>query len=106
MPVIHEVATITSKGQITLPKPIRQALGVDYGGKVAFELQGSQVIVTRAEVDEHEDPAIGSFLALLEADIRLGKNVGPLPADLVEAMLATLSNPVDLDAAIEGDVAL
>ena len=38
MPAIHEVATITSKGQITLPKPIRQALGVDYGGKVAFEL--------------------------------------------------------------------
>ena len=32
MSVIHEVATITSKGQITLPKPIRQALGVDYGG--------------------------------------------------------------------------
>ena len=24
---IHEVATITSKGQITLPKPIRHALG-------------------------------------------------------------------------------
>jgi antitoxin PrlF len=35
MPAIHEVATITAKGQITLPKPIRQALGVDYGGKVA-----------------------------------------------------------------------
>jgi len=28
MPAIHQVATITSKGQITLPKPIRQALGV------------------------------------------------------------------------------
>jgi antitoxin PrlF len=26
---IQEVATITSKGQITLPKAIRQALGVD-----------------------------------------------------------------------------
>ncbi|WP_440130683.1 AbrB/MazE/SpoVT family DNA-binding domain-containing protein [Achromobacter pulmonis] len=25
MPAIHEVATLTSKGQITLPKPIRQA---------------------------------------------------------------------------------
>lgn len=36
MPTIHEVATITAKGQITLPKPIRQALGVDYGGKVAL----------------------------------------------------------------------
>jgi antitoxin PrlF len=37
MPAILEVATLTSKGQITLPKPIRQALGVDVGGQVAFE---------------------------------------------------------------------
>ena len=44
MQAIHEVATITSKGQITLPKPIRQALGVDFGGKVAFDLLGSQVV--------------------------------------------------------------
>ena len=42
MPAIHEVATITSKGQITLPKPIRQALGVDVGGKVAFDLTGGR----------------------------------------------------------------
>lgn len=106
MPSIHEITTITSKGQITLPKPIRQALGVDYGGKVAFELRGSQVIVTRAEVPEHEDPAIGSFLELLEADIRSGKHLTALPDDLVQAMLATLAQPVDLAADIEGDVAL
>jgi antitoxin PrlF len=79
---------------------------VDYGGKVAFQLRDSQVIVTRAEVDEHEDPAIGHFLTLLEADIRSGKNLGTLPDVLVEAMLATLSQPVELDAEIEGDVAL
>ena len=47
MPAIHEVATITSKGQITLPKPIRQALGVDAGGKVAFDFTGDRVIVTQ-----------------------------------------------------------
>ena len=40
MPAIHEVATLTSKGQITLPKSIRQALGVDTGGKVAFDQIG------------------------------------------------------------------
>lgn len=106
MPTIHEVATITSKGQITLPKPIRQALGVDYGDKVALELRGSQLIVTRAEVPEHEDPAIGSFLELLEADIRSGKHLITLPDDLVHAILATLTQPVDLGADIEGDVAL
>lgn len=106
MPAIHEVATITSKGQITLPKPIRQALGVDYGGKVAFDLQGSQVIVTRADVPSHDDPAIGSFLALLEKDIRSGQHMCTLPDELVHAMLATLTQPVDLAADIEGNVAL
>lgn len=106
MPNIHEVATITSKGQITLPKPIRQALGVDYGGKVAFDLRGDQVVVTRVDEGEHEDPAIGSFLSLIEADIRTGQNLCSLPADLTEAMLATLARPVDLNADIEGDVEL
>lgn len=106
MHAIHEVATITSKGQITLPKTIRQALGVDYGGKVAFDLRGSQVIVTRAEDSVHEDPAIGSFLALLKTDIRNGRNLSSLPDDLVQAMLATQTQPVDLAANIEGDVAL
>ena len=106
MSTIHEVATITSKGQITLPKPIRQALGVDYGGKVAFDLQGSQVIVTRADEPFHEDPAIGAFLALLEKDIRTGQHLCALSDDLVQAMRATLTQPVDLSADIEGDVAL
>lgn len=45
MSAIHEVATITSKGQITLPKSTRQALGVDFCGRVAFNLLGSQVVV-------------------------------------------------------------
>jgi antitoxin PrlF len=106
MPNIHEVATITAKGQITLPKPIRQALGVDYGGKVAFDLRGTEVIVTRADDAEHEDPAIGSFLALLESDIRTGRNLCTLPDDLTEAMLTALDKTVDLHADIEGDVEL
>lgn len=106
MPAIHEVAAITSKGQITLPKSIRQVLGVDYGGKVAFDLRGSQVIVTRAQEPEHDDPAIGDFLALLEKGIRSGKSLTTLPDELVQAMRATLAQTVDLAADIEGDVAL
>ena len=106
MAIIHEIATITSKGQITLPKPIRQALGVDYGGKVAFDLRGSEVIVSRAEESAHDDPAIGSFLSLLESDIRSGRHVSTLPDDIMQAMMATLDRPEDLTADIEGDVAL
>ncbi len=105
MPGIQEQATLTSKGQITLPKAIRQTLGVTTGSKVSFELRGGEVIVTRVQ-DEHEDPAIGAFLGLLEKDIRQGKHVGSLPDDLVQAMLANLESPLDIDEDIEGEVDL
>lgn len=106
MQAIHEVATITSKGQITLPKPIRQALGVDSGGKVAFDFTGDQVVVTRVTDEPHEDPAIGRFLALLEKDIQSGRHVTTLPDDLARSMLASLDKSVDLNEDIDGDVAL
>ncbi len=86
MPVIQEVATVTSKGQITLPKSIRQALGADTGSKLSFELRGNEVVVPRADA-EHEDPAIAAFLALLARDIETGQNVSGLPEDLARTML-------------------
>lgn len=106
MPDIHEVATMTSKGQITLPKPIRQALGVEAGSKVAFDLgEDGRVTVSRAETG-HEDPAIESFLALLAQDIKAGRNVRALPDDLAQAMLEQLEATVSLDEDIEGDVVI
>ncbi|ABE31779.1 transcriptional regulator, AbrB family [Paraburkholderia xenovorans LB400] len=105
MPAIHEVATLTSKGQITLPKPIRQALGVDAGGKLAFDLRGSEVVVTRVDA-EHEDPAIGAFLSLLARDIEAGRNVQGLPEDLARAMLEHAGHSVNLGEEIDGEVEL
>ena len=103
---IHEVATITSKGQITLPKPIRQALGVNSGGKVAFDFNGKAITVTRAEPGEHTDPAISQFLALLERDLARGKNVTGLPAGLAKSLQRAKKRAVDLSEEIEGDVSL
>jgi len=103
---IHEVATVTAKGQITLPKPIRQALGIGVGGRVAFDLRGSEIVVTRADEAQHQDPAIAAFLALLEQDLKSGQHLGTLPDDLAQAMLNNLQHPVDLDAEILGDLAL
>lgn len=106
MPTIRERATITSKGQITLPKPVRQALGVDAGGKVDFELrEDGQVVVTRAEA-EHEDPAIAAFLGLLAQDIQAGRHVRGLPDDLARAMLAQVGRDIGLGEEIEGEVSL
>lgn len=38
-------AKITSKGQITVPREIRQALGVKPGDKIVFEQNGKEVSV-------------------------------------------------------------
>ena len=106
MSIVHEVATMTAKGQITLPKSIRQALGVDVGAKVAFELhEDGQVVVSRADA-EHEDPAIGAFLDLLAGDIRAGRHVRALPDDLARDMLEHAEREAGPDEDIDGDVDL
>lgn len=105
MPAIHEVATLTSKGQVTLPKSIRQALGADAGSKLAFELRGNEVVVTRADA-EHEDPAIGAFLSLLARDIEAGRNIRGLPDDLARTMLEHARHTVDLGEDFDEDVEL
>lgn len=106
MPILHEVATMTAKGQITVPKPIRQALGVDTGTKVMFELQDNgEVIVSRVDA-EHEDAALRGFLALIDRDIEAGRNIEDLPEDLARKIRADAGLDIDLDEPIEGDVDL
>ena len=105
MPAIHEIATLTSKGQITLPKSIRQALGVDTGGKLAFDLRGTEVVVTNVDT-EHEDPAIRAYLNLLAHDIETGRNIQDLPEGLVQSMLEHTNQSTDLDDEINGQVEL
>src|SRR2546428_12036556 len=42
-------ATVTSKGQVTLPKEIRERLGARTGGKVRFTVEdGNRIAMTRA----------------------------------------------------------
>ena len=106
MSIIHEIATMTAKGQITLPRSIRQALGVDVGAKVAFELhEDGQIVVSRADA-EHEDPAIGAFLDLLAGDIRAGRHVRAIPDDLAQDMLEQAQREAGPDEDIDGDVDL
>ncbi len=98
MPVIQEVATVTSKGQITLPKSIRQALGADTGSKLSVERRGNDVVGTRAGA-EHVDPARAALLALLARDIAAGQHIGGLP----EALARTMQEHAGLKAELGDD---
>lgn len=37
---------VTEKGQVTIPKHIRQAAGVAPGSAVSFSLEGSKIVIT------------------------------------------------------------
>ena len=41
------MATVTSKGQITLPKQVREALGLETGSQVDFEVQGGAAVMRK-----------------------------------------------------------
>ena len=105
--MLEEISTITAKGQTTVPKSVRTALGVDYGGKIAFRVDERGVSVHRAEVD-NEDPAIDRFLAFLADDIaRRPEAVTALSPALAERLAALTDGvKIDLEAPIDGDVDL
>lgn len=106
MSVIEEVCTITAKGQTTVPKAIRQVLGVSYGGRITFRVEDGTVSVHAAT--EPEDPALAPFVALLERDIAARPEaLVPLTPELATRMTAaTEGAEADPDVPIEGEVAL
>lgn len=73
---MNAVATMTSKGQVTVPQAIREALGLEAGSRLRFELDGQgQVTVQPLQAD-------------LEGLWRLGDAVAPKRAMSAEAMNA------------------
>ncbi len=46
------VGTVTSKGQITIPKEIRDILGLINGDKVAFLADGDHVILRKVDAEK------------------------------------------------------
>lgn len=105
--LLEETSTITAKGQTTVPKAVRQALGVDYGGRIAFRVDERGVTVHRADA-ENDDPAIDDFLAFLAADVKHRPQaltaLSPALAERIAGLTKEIA--VDLDAPIDGDVDL
>ncbi|NQT08037.1 AbrB/MazE/SpoVT family DNA-binding domain-containing protein, partial [Candidatus Bathyarchaeota archaeon] len=41
------VSTVSSKGQVTIPKEIRETLGVNEGDKLIFLVEGDKVVLRK-----------------------------------------------------------
>ena len=51
---------LTTKAQTTIPQPVRAALKLREGDELAYEIEGTRVILTKAQAVAAEDP-FGSF---------------------------------------------
>ncbi len=106
--LLKERSRITAKGQTTVPKSVRQALGVSYGGEIGYIVDETGVSLVKLGSDE-ADPVIAGFLAFLAKDMAAspGKSIRPFPPSLVERLAAATDGlDVDPDAEIDGPVDL
>ncbi len=46
---------VTKKGQVTIPKHIRETAGVVPGSEVVFSLEGSKIVITPVSTNVKED---------------------------------------------------
>ncbi len=44
---MEAAARVTSKGQVTVPKAVRDALGIQEGDEVIFRVEGNRAVLTR-----------------------------------------------------------
>lgn len=78
-------ATVAERGQITLPKAVRDALGLTAGTKLTVELDGSRIVL-RKNVDDAISRARGRFTldGYGSVDEALDSARGRLPGDAGE----------------------
>jgi AbrB family looped-hinge helix DNA binding protein len=76
-----DITSVTSKGQVTIPKALRQRLGIRQGSRIEFSLAGDQVVM---RVHSSPSPAAqtGSGFGMLKS------RRPAVPADLDPATLA------------------
>src|ERR1700688_3643284 len=94
------LSSVTDRFQTTIPKGVRDALGIRRGDMIAYELSGDRVVLRRRPADDAEDPALMGFLDLLERDIATHpERLQPVPERLVERARDLVRGvEVDLDA--------
>lgn len=86
---------VTEKGQVTIPKHIREATGVLPGSEVEFRQEGGKIIITKASAGTGTDRRKRFERAARKVAAGLDPEFEHLSADDIIAFL----RPVDDDAA-------
>ena len=99
-------STLTDRYQTTVPETVRRALRLGKRDKIHYTIRpGGEVVLTRVEATEVDDPVLGQFLSFLASDIASHpQRLKTIDASLVQR-LQSLSGgiEVDLEAPLSAD---
>jgi len=78
---------VTEKGQVTIPKRIRDAAGVAPGSEVAFSLEGSRIVITPVASPVRDDRRAALRKAAARAHASMPPEFRQLSADEIMQFL-------------------
>ena len=99
-------STLTDRYQTTVPETVRRALRLGKRDKIHYTIRpGGEVVLTRAEAADADDPVLGQFLDFLARDIASHpERLKTLDAGFVRRVQALVAGvEIDLDAPLNAD---
>jgi len=107
MPATLEVeSTLTDRYQTTVPETVRRALRLGKRDKIHYSIRPSgEVVLTRADAAEGDDPVLGQFLGFLARDIaEHPERLQAIDTGFMQRLQSLTGGiEVDLDAALSAD---
>lgn len=107
MPITLEVeSTLTDRYQTTVPETVRRALRLGKRDKIHYAIRPSgEVVLTRAEASEGDDPVLGQFLGFLARDMASHpERLQAVDAGFVQRLQSLVTGvEVDADTVLSAD---
>ena len=99
-------STLTDRYQTTVPETVRRALKLGKRDKIHYAIRpGGEVVLTRVDASEGDDPVLAQFLGFLARDIASHpERLHAIDASLVRRIRALVGGlEVSLDTALPAD---
>ena len=85
--MIAEVTSVSTKGQVVIPKSIREALAIESGAKLMVMTDGDNILIKPIKV-----PDLSEFSKLMDKAQMWAKDVGLNEDDITEAIKSVRKN--------------
>ena len=99
-------STLTDRYQTTVPETVRRALKLGKRDKIHYAIRpGGEVVLTRVDASEEDDPVLAQFLGFLARDIASHpERLQAIDANLVRRIHSLVGGlEVSLDTALPAD---